>query len=87
MQISIQHVFLQTKLLLMIPTRYCSSPISKDLSTNTCMSSQYIQAQALTLTKAHEEHIGPLSAIANSAKCYGHADPVVAFSDDPVKVC
>jgi hypothetical protein len=50
------------------------------------MSSRYIRAQALTLTKAHEERIGPLSAIAKSAKCYGHADPVVAFSDDPVKV-
>ncbi|KAF8233295.1 hypothetical protein L208DRAFT_1203220, partial [Tricholoma matsutake] len=51
----------------------------------TCMSSRYIRAQALTLTKAHEERIGPLSAIANSAKCYRHSDPVVAFSDDPVK--
>lgn len=50
------------------------------------MSSHYIQAQALTLTKAHEEHIGPLSAIAKSVKCYGDDDPVVAFSDDPVKV-
>ena len=52
----------------------------------TCMDSHYIRAQALTLTKSHEERAGPLMAIANSIKLYGHADPVVAFSDDPIKV-
>jgi hypothetical protein len=51
------------------------------------MDSRYIQAQALTLTKGHEERAGPLSGIAQSIKLYGLADPVVAFSDDPVKVC
>ena len=53
----------------------------------TCMDSHYICIQALTLTKAHEEWVGPLSGIAQSIKLYGHADPTVAFSDDPVKVC
>ncbi|KAF8074039.1 hypothetical protein FPV67DRAFT_1650749 [Lyophyllum atratum] len=51
----------------------------------TCMSSRYIRAQALTLTKAHEERAGPLSGIANSIQRYGFCDPPIVFSDDPVK--
>lgn len=50
------------------------------------MDSRYIRGQALTLTKSHEERIGPLSDIAASVKLYGHDDPRIAFSDDPVKV-
>jgi hypothetical protein len=50
------------------------------------MTSIFIRAQALTLTKAHEERAGPLMGIANSVKLYGHSNPVVAYSDDPVKV-
>jgi len=50
------------------------------------MDLRYIRAQALTLTKSHEEQIGPLSDIAASIKLYGHGDPHVAFSDDPAKV-
>jgi hypothetical protein len=50
------------------------------------MDSRYIRAQSLTLTKSHEERIGPLSDIATSIKLYGHKDPPIAFSDDPVKV-
>jgi hypothetical protein len=46
----------------------------------------YIQVQVLTFTKAHEERAGPLMAVAESVKRYGHDDPVVAFSDDPIKV-
>lgn len=42
--------------------------------------------QALTLTKAHEEQAGPLLGIAKSLKLYGYDDPVIAFSDDPIKV-
>lgn len=53
----------------------------------TCMDSRYVQTQALTLTKGHEVCAGPLSGIAQSIKLYGLADPVVAFSDNPVKVC
>src|ERR1700676_354090 len=52
----------------------------------TCMNSHYIRAQALTLTKAHEERAGPLLGIAKSAKMYGYDDPAVVFSDDPAKV-
>ena len=52
----------------------------------TCMNSHFIRAQALTLTKAHEERTGPLLGIAKSAKMYGYDDPAVVFSDDPVKV-
>ena len=52
----------------------------------TCMTSIFIYAQALTLTKAHEERAGPLMGIANSVRLYGHSNPVVAYSDDPVKV-
>jgi hypothetical protein len=52
----------------------------------TCMDSRYIRAQALTLTKAHDERLGPLSSIARSVDLYGHPKPRVAFSDDPVKV-
>ena len=52
----------------------------------TCMDSRYIRAQALTLTKAHDERYGPLSGVARSIKRYGHAMPQIAFSDDPVKV-
>ncbi|KAK7016160.1 hypothetical protein R3P38DRAFT_2786521 [Favolaschia claudopus] len=51
----------------------------------TCMTSRYIRAQALTLTKSHEERYGPLKAIAQSVKKYGFRDPLVVFSDDPVK--
>ena len=51
------------------------------------MSPFYIQAQILTFTKSHEERIGPLMGAANSIKMYGHNDPVVAFTDDPKKVC
>jgi hypothetical protein len=50
------------------------------------MSAYYIRAQALTLTKAHEERMGPLMGVANSVKMYGHDNPTVGFSDDPVKV-
>jgi hypothetical protein len=50
------------------------------------MDSRYIRSQALTLTKSHEERIGPLSDIAASVKLYGYDDPCVAFSDDPAKV-
>lgn len=53
----------------------------------TCMDSRYIRAQALTLTKAHDERIGPLSGVAKSVQLYGHPNPRVAFSDDPIKVC
>ncbi|KAJ7748446.1 hypothetical protein B0H14DRAFT_3604128 [Mycena olivaceomarginata] len=42
-------------------------------------------AQALTLTKGHEERIGPLMGIATSAKRYGLGEPLIAHSDDPVK--
>ena len=52
----------------------------------TCMDSRYICAQALTLTKAHDEWLGPLAAIARSVNLYGHPAPCVAFSDDPLKV-
>ena len=52
----------------------------------TCMDSQYIRAQALTLTKAHEERIGPLLRMERSLRLYGYDDPHVVFSDDPVKV-
>jgi hypothetical protein len=52
----------------------------------TCMDSRYIRAQALTLTKSHEERLGPLKNVAKSLKIYGYADPPVAFSDDLVKV-
>ncbi|KAJ6536482.1 hypothetical protein DFH09DRAFT_1091442 [Mycena vulgaris] len=48
----------------------------------TCMSGFYIRAQALTLTKGHDERLGPLAA---SAKLYGYSDPAVVYSDDPVK--
>ncbi|KAJ7836589.1 hypothetical protein B0H14DRAFT_2589654 [Mycena olivaceomarginata] len=49
------------------------------------MDSRGIRAQALTLTKSHEERIGPLTGIAQSAKLYGFDDPLVVFSDDPIK--
>jgi hypothetical protein len=52
----------------------------------TCMASFFIRSQALTLTKSHEERLGPLMGIAASAKRYGHGDPAVVFSDDPIKV-
>ncbi|KAK0232270.1 hypothetical protein EDD85DRAFT_970646, partial [Armillaria nabsnona] len=51
----------------------------------TCMTSRYIRSQALTLTKAHEERIGPLTGISQSAKRYGHNNPCIIFSDDPIK--
>lgn len=50
------------------------------------MTSRYIRAQVLTLTKSHEERYGPLRALARSVKKYGFKDPVVVFSDDPEKV-
>lgn len=50
------------------------------------MDSRYIRAQALTLTKAHDERVGPLAGIAKSLKLYGHPNPRVVFSDDPLKV-
>ena len=52
----------------------------------TCMDSRYIHAQALTLTKSHEERLGPLMGISKSIKLYGHPDPPIAFSDDLIKV-
>ncbi|KAF8968825.1 hypothetical protein BDZ97DRAFT_331398 [Flammula alnicola] len=51
----------------------------------TCMDSRYIRAQALTLTKAHEERNGPLQAVALSCHRYGFDFPRIAFSDDPIK--
>ena len=50
------------------------------------MSPYYIRGQTLTLTKGHEERAGPLKGIAHSRRMYGHRDPVVAYSDDPIKV-
>ena len=50
------------------------------------MNPYYIRGQTLTLTKGHEERAGPLMGIANSGQMYGHSDPVVAYSDDPIKV-
>lgn len=52
----------------------------------TCMTSHYIHSQALTVTKAHEERIGPLTGIAKSAHQFGYNGPAVVFSDDPIKV-
>ena len=49
------------------------------------MDSRYIRAQALTLTKAHEERNAPLKGVADSIKRYGFAPPRIAFSDDPLK--
>ncbi|KAJ7747498.1 hypothetical protein B0H16DRAFT_1850684 [Mycena metata] len=51
----------------------------------TCMSSRYIRAQVLTITKSQQERIGPLMGIATSVKRYGHRGPVIAYTDDPVK--
>ncbi|KAJ7482498.1 hypothetical protein FB451DRAFT_1441836 [Mycena latifolia] len=51
----------------------------------TCMTSHYIRAQALTLTKGHDERLGLLMGIAASAKLYGYSDPAVVYSDDPLK--
>lgn len=50
------------------------------------MASRYIRAQALTLTKAHEERAGPLNEIAVSVRKYGFDDPSIVYSDDPTKV-
>jgi len=50
------------------------------------MDSRYIRAQALTLTKSHEEHLGPLMALSKSIKLYGHSNPPVPFLADPRKV-
>ncbi len=52
----------------------------------TAMAGWSIRAQALTITKSHEERIGPLDGIARSARRYGYDDPAIVFSDDPVKV-
>ncbi len=51
------------------------------------MSSYYIRSQALTVTKSHEERIGPLMGIARSTRKYGYKEPAVVFSDDPMKAC
>ncbi|KAJ7719728.1 hypothetical protein B0H16DRAFT_1794348 [Mycena metata] len=51
----------------------------------TCMTSRYIRAQVLTLTKGHDERLGPLMGIASSARLYGFDDPAIVYSDDPVK--
>ncbi|KZT32687.1 hypothetical protein SISSUDRAFT_1133021 [Sistotremastrum suecicum HHB10207 ss-3] len=51
----------------------------------TCMNARYIRAQALTLTKSHDERYGSLIGIAQSAKEYGFEDPIIVFSDDPIK--
>jgi len=50
------------------------------------MNSWSIQGQTFTLTKSHEECTGPLSEISKSIHCYGHDEPLIAFSDDPIKV-
>lgn len=52
----------------------------------TVMDSRYIRAQAFTFTKAHDERIGPLMGIRRSSDKFGHPDPPVAFTDDPLKV-
>ncbi|PPQ85721.1 hypothetical protein CVT24_001668, partial [Panaeolus cyanescens] len=51
----------------------------------TAMDSKYIIAQALTLTKAHDERLGPLRSLAGSVDKYGYEPPKVVFSDDPIK--
>ena len=51
-----------------------------------CISKYHIRAQALTLTKAHEEWAGPLMGIAQFLKRYGYDEPSIAYSNDPVKV-
>lgn len=51
------------------------------------MTTWSIRSQALTMTKSHEERIGPLLGIAQSAAKYGYSDPLIVYSDDPVKVC
>ncbi|KAJ6631371.1 hypothetical protein B0H10DRAFT_1938265 [Mycena sp. CBHHK59/15] len=51
----------------------------------TCMSGFSIHAQALTLTKGHDERLGPLMGIAVSAKLCSYSDLAVVYSDDPVK--
>lgn len=53
----------------------------------TCMDSRFIRGQVLTLTKSHDERLGPLTDMAHSMKQFRHPDPPIAFSDDPVKVC
>ena len=50
------------------------------------MTTYYICAQALTLTKSHKEHIGPLKGVAASVQQYGYDDPQVVFLDDLAKV-
>jgi len=50
------------------------------------MMSCYIQAQALTLTKSHEKHAGPLGEVSESLHLYGYDEPLTAFSDNPIKV-
>ncbi|KAF5325696.1 hypothetical protein D9611_000435 [Ephemerocybe angulata] len=51
----------------------------------TLMDSRYIRAQVLTLTKAHDERMGPLAEMSNSMRQYGYQEPPIAFSDDPLK--
>ena len=53
----------------------------------TVMTSRYIRAQVLAHMKSHDERIGLLMSMSKSAQIYGHGDPVIVFSDDPVKVC
>lgn len=40
------------------------------------MATWFIRSQALTMTKSHEERIGPLLGIAQSAVKYGYSDPL-----------
>ena len=51
-----------------------------------CMSTYYIQAQALTLAKSYDEHLGLLKEVVKSLKMHGYEEPSDTFSDDPVKV-
>jgi hypothetical protein len=50
------------------------------------MTSRYIRAQVLALTKAQAEREPALQGIANSVKRYGYQPPAVVYSDDPQKV-
>ncbi|KAL0563144.1 hypothetical protein V5O48_018932 [Marasmius crinis-equi] len=51
----------------------------------TAMTKHFIRAQALCITKSHDERFGPLMGIANSSRVYGLSDPEIVFTDDPVK--
>ncbi len=52
----------------------------------TCMTGFYLRSQLLAMTKGHEERLLALMGIAASARQFGHDDPDVVHSDDPVKV-